>query len=816
MRRIFSPLFKRRRAQESAEEAAYLRTYECFRQILAINDSTLQLIADIDDRLLGQGPFNLEPLFQRIRKAVMEIFLMINNLNEIAGGRFLRLHDALGRLQLELEAEIGEQRPAQPAGYVVPLSSLRASDAWLAGSKMANLGEVRALGFPVPEGFVITTEACRAFMSANRLWDKTVRLECLLDAFTPALLDIACREVQQAILSAPIPQPVRGAIDAAYHELAGDHEALVAMRSSAVGENASFAGKYYTELNVTRGLLEDSYRTVLASMFSADAILYRFERGLNDGRNEMAVGCIRMVEPRASGIMFSRAFDDVTADRIVISSRAGLNVGITAGLQGAEEIVVGPDSELEGASRILHAGELLRLREIARALEAHFGGPQDIEWAVDRRGTVVVLQCRPMVFPKRPAGECRREAISAEPLLAGGMAACPGAGSGPVYVVQSEADLERFPAGGVLVARHSSPVFSRVMSHCSAIITEIGSPIGHMAILAREFGVPSVVGMKEALSRLAPGEIVTVDATNTRVYAGNLLRAFEGAAERFPLADSPVVQRLKRVARLVTPLHLSDPAAPEFRPANCRSLHDITRFVHEKVYEVMFHLGDRARSSRAHSFRLEAHLPLEVRVLDLGGGIARAAGTGDSVRPSDIVSVPMQAFLEGLLDPRIAWDQPRPVSARGFMSVMGENIAGPPALSRGVGGASFAVISDRYMNFSTKAGYHFSTLDVYCGQSQNKNYIHFKFHGGGAAMSRRLRRIAFLAEVLAGLEFKVQTQGDYLTARLDKYERDYIRAKLVAMGRLTMCVRQLDMLMDSDAKASALAQAFLRSDFSVF
>lgn len=104
-----------------------------------------------------------------------------------------------------------------------------------------------------------------------------------------------------------------------------------------------------------------------------------------------------------------------------------------------------------------------------------------------------------------------------------------------------------------------------------------------MAILAREFGVPSVVGMKEALSRLAPGEIVTVHATNTRVYAGDLLRALEGGAERFPLADSPVVQRLKRVARLVTPLHLTDPAAPEFRPANCRSLHDITRFVHEKV-----------------------------------------------------------------------------------------------------------------------------------------------------------------------------------------------------------------------------------------
>jgi pyruvate,water dikinase len=337
-----------------------------------------------------------------------------------------------------------------------------------------------------------------------------------------------------------------------------------------------------------------------------------------------------------------------------------------------------------------------------------------------------------------------------------------------------------------------------------------------MAILAREFGVPSIVGMKDALNKLAPGQVISVDATHLRVYEGEMLKVLGDIAARFPLADSPTVQRLRRVARLVTPLSLTDPSAPEFRPSGCKSLHDITRFVHEKVYEVMFHLGDCARGTHGNSFRLEARLPLEVRVLDVGGGIAKGTGASDAIPPSDIRSVPMQAFLEGLMDPRIKWDEPRPVSARGFMSVMGENIAGPPALSRGVGGASFAVISDRYMNFSTKAGYHFSTLDVYCGQSQNKNYIHFKFHGGGASLNRRLRRINFLVEVLTGLEFKTQTQGDLLVARLDKYEHDYVRSKLAELGRLTMCVRQLDMLMDSDAKASALAQAFLRGDFSKF
>jgi pyruvate,water dikinase len=551
-------------------------------------------------------------------------------------------------------------------------------------------------------------------------------------------------------------------------------------------------------------------------MFNADAILYRFERGLNDGRSAMAVGCIRMVDPRCSGIMFSREFDDVAADRVVISSRPGLNVGITSGAQGAEEIVIGPESDLGHASEYLGPDQLVRLRETARRLEAYFGGPQDIEWAFDPEGRLIILQCRPMVLPKPSAGASQRGDLTTEPLLSGGMVACPGTGSGPVYIVGSEADLERFPSGGVVVARHSSPSFSRVMTHCSAIITEIGSPIGHMAILAREFGVPSIVGMKDALNRLTPGQVISVDATHLRVYEGQMVKALGDSASRFPLAGSPAVRRLRRVARLITPLSLTDPSAPEFKPSGCRSLHDITRFVHEKVYEVMFHLGDHARSTHGHSFRLEARLPLEVRVLDVGGGIAKGTGASDAIPPSDIRSVPMQAFLEGLMDPRIKWDEPRPVSARGFMSVMGENIAGPPALSRGVGGASFAVISDRYMNFSTKAGYHFSTLDVYCGQSQNKNYIHFKFHGGGASLNRRLRRINFLVEVLTGLEFKTQTQGDLLVARLDKYEHDYVRSKLAELGRLTMCVRQLDMLMDSDAKASALAQAFLRGDFSKF
>jgi pyruvate,water dikinase len=120
------------------------------------------------------------------------------------------------------------------------------------------------------------------------------------------------------------------------------------------------------------------------------------------------------------------------------------------------------------------------------------------------------------------------------------------------------------------------------------------------------------------------------------------------------------------------------------------------------------------------------------------------------------------------------------------------------------------------MNFSTKAGYHFSTLDVYCGHSQNKNYIHFRFAGGGAAEDRRLRRVRFLANVLSHLDFRIQLRGDHLSARLEKYDQDFLRTRLADLGRLTMCSRQLDMLMDSEDSPHYFAQMFLKSKFGSF
>jgi len=802
-----------------AREDRFRLMYDRFREILALNDNLLQLFAEIEDKLLGTKPFALGPTIQAVHRAAADVFVMARDLNHIADNRYRELYDVLRRVTADIDLECEDQPRSRTGPLVVPLEKLRAGDAPLAGGKMANLGEVLAkVGLRVPDGFVITAAAFERFMSRNYLRERTVQLEGILEMFGPRTLAEACRDLQRAIRSAEIPLDLENAILFGHDALTAAEPFNVCMRSSAVGEDSesSHAGLYCTEFNVSRDLALDTYAMIVASAFGPGAVSYRMERGLTDWEGTMAVGCMRMLEPRCSGIMFSRDFNDPNADRLTISVTSGISAWVASGKQGAEEVMVTPGRLRSVTSAYLSPGDLAQLVDAARRLESHFGRPQDIEWAIDPGGELYILQTRPMVAaPTLPRKAIRIEPEGGAAILRGGHTACPGIGAGPVFVLRSDDDIGRCPPGSVLVARHSSPAYSRLMAGCRAIVTDVGSPIGHMAILAREFRVPAIVGLEDATKSLESGRVVTVNATTCQVYDGEIPVADPQPA-RAPLADSPVVRRLRRLSRFVTPLHLVDPQSPEFTPAHCQSLHDFSRFIHEKVYHVMFRIGDMAAQSGAGALRIEADIPLVIHVFDLGGGLREGTGGSEHITPVNILCAPMNAFLNGLLDKEIGWNRPRPVSARGFLSVLGQGIARPPPDALGVGEASYAVISDRYMNFSTKAGYHFSTLDVYCGQSENKNYIHFRFAGGGAAEERRLRRVRFLADVLGHLDFRVQLRGDHLVARLEKYDLDFLRRRLADLGRLTMCSRQLDMLMDSEDSPHYFARMFLEGRLECF
>ena len=281
------------------------------------------------------------------------------------------------------------------------------------------------------------------------------------------------------------------------------------------------------------------------------------------------------------------------------------------------------------------------------------------------------------------------------------------------------------------------------------------------------------------------------------------------------LKDTPVYETLKQVAEFILPLHLVDPRSPEFSPDFCRSLHDLGRLVHEFSYTEMFKISDLVSAREGYAVKLDAAIPLDLYLIDLGGGLTGADPQAHKVTPDQVASVPLQAVLQGMLREDVRAREPRPVQLSGLMSVMREQMLAAPNVEERFGDRSYAIISDKYLNFSSRVGYHYSVLDAYCGATVNKNYITFSFKGGAADDVRRSRRVRAIAIVLMGLDFSVEVKGDRVDARLQKYESPVIQAKLDLIGRLLIFTRQMDMLMTSEAGVEAVAQNFLQGNYSL-
>ena len=310
---------------------------------------------------------------------------------------------------------------------------------------------------------------------------------------------------------------------------------------------------------------------------------------------------------------------------------------------------------------------------------------------------------------------------------------------------------------------------------------------------------------------------VTVDAYSGRVYQGKAaeLLAFQRPGESH-FKDTPVYQVLRRAADLIVPLYLTDPRATNFSPAHCRTLHDIGRYVHEMSYTEMFKIGDLVSDQEGVAFKIDAPIPLDLYAIDLGGGLV---GEGEKIKRitvEQIASVPFKALIRGMMHEGFQAREVRPVSFGGFFSVMREQmLSSPQGAAERFGDRSYALISDRYLNFSSRVGYHYSILDAYCGPVTNMNYITFSFKGGAADDVRRNRRVRAIARIMEVLDFVVEVKTDRVDARYQKYDCPLIEEKLDLVGRLLLYTRQMDMLMHSENSVEAVARNFLAGNYSL-
>ncbi|MEW5745201.1 MAG: PEP/pyruvate-binding domain-containing protein [Nitrospirota bacterium] len=829
-------------------QGTHVRKYRSFKSYLNHNHTALKIIADLEQRYYSGKPFIPTSIRTSYEELLEAVYGAIHSLESLSGTSCARLAATLAEIDNALSDDLSPRYPLLSQALVLPFEDITPELKSMVGAKAGNLAIIRNnLGVPAPHGFAVTAYAFERFIGENRLRKPIEQQLGKINPDSPEDMDEMSKTIRMMILKAELPQDLHRELMSAYaalEERAGSG-IPIAMRSSAIGEDseATFAGQYTSVLNVTRSHLIEAYKTVVAGKYSSRAISYRMHYGLDDRETPMCVAGTVMVDARASGVIYTGGIDPENRKVIRITSLWGLGERLVEGSASSDSFLVARDNgeivareisrKEQRSVRAAAGGTLLEevpepeqqlpsindavIADLARCsltLENYFGTPQDIEWALDSRGTIVILQSRPLMItePQQDREPVAREFPDHPLLLSGGQAASEGIAVGTVFMVKEGQGMAAVPDNAILVAKTASPHYANLAGRLSGIITDIGSITSHLSSVAREFGIPALVDTKNATDLLPDGETITLSASTGRVYKGvvDALTRAAHPARRF-IFDTPVHRRVRRILDRIASLALIDPEASTFSPEGCKTLHDIVRFTHERAMQSMFGLTDEAEGTQ--SVELTAPIPLTLRLVDLGGGLRPGLTTCDALTPEHIESVPMRALWRGFTYPGITWEGTINLSMRKMMTLFASSAISE--FGEIPGGTSYAVLSGDYLNLSAKFGYHFATLDAFCGNRSTQNYIALQFAGGAGNYYGKSLRVSFLGGVLQRLGFQVSAKGDLLEAYLTGYDRASTEDRLDRLGRLLACSRLLDMALSSQGDVERAIAAFFKGDYDL-
>ncbi len=850
---ILSRLFFKNRRRPEGQNVDQLRMafkerYHHFKLLLSANKRALQKMADIERAIHGDFDFGMSFVRDRCTSTSINVLQMIKHIDALAPEKYAALYSGYTTITRSINDILNVKPPHIIEKNVVLIDALDQTMVELVGNKMAVLGELKnRLHLNVPPGFAITTYAYEQFFRETGLRDEINRLIQSADIEKRAEIYQLSNRIRQQILQTELPAKIASDIQTAWAtlQLQVGASLKVAIRSSAIGEDAvgrSFAGQYSSALNVNAEDLLSTYKWVIASKYNPHAMIYRLQQGIRDEDIPMAVGCLKMVDAVAGGVVYSGNPVPSEADAIIINCVWGLPKTVVDGTDACDLFVLSKtaphallheeirekrvkyqscetdsglcrenvESQMASAPSITE-NQREALTQIALSIEHHNAQLQDIEWAIDSTGDIYVLQSRPLQR-KAYDGTSKPSSLVAPSetvVAAGGVTASSGAACGKVFFVEKHADAIRFPKGAVLVTRQALPAWAALVDRAVAVVTAQGGVAGHLASVAREFGVPAIFGIGDNLAKLVSGEQITVDADHRTIYAGCVASLLKDAATpRLDFLNRPVYQLLKKAGDWIVPLHLLDPDSRDFKPENCRTYHDITRFIHEKSVFEMFNFG------RDHSFpersgkQLYYRVPMQWWVLNLDDGFTEEV-TGKYVKFENIASIPMLAFWEGFA--KVPWDGPPAIDRKGLVSVMFQSTTNP-ALVTGVRSRfaeqNYFMISKYFCSLNSRLGYHFSTLEALVSDRARENYISFQFKGGAADYQRRTGRAQLIGDILAHYGFFVTLREDYLSARLQDENLDYMTTRLAILGYLTLHTRQLDMIMSNPTQVTYYKSKF--------
>lgn len=483
--------------------------------------------------------------------------------------------------------------------YIVWFDQLGMNDVERVGGKNASLGEMishlSSAGVRVPGGFATTSKAYWEFLSTNGLNEKINETLARLDVNDVNELARVGAEIRSWVMSAPFPDKLNESLEQAFAQLQNGNEALsVAVRSSATAEDlpeASFAGQQETFLNV-KGIekVKHLVKEVFASLFNDRAISYRVHHQFDHGQVALSAGIQKMVrsETASSGVMFTLDTESGFRDVVFITSSYGLGETVVQGAVNPDEFYVHKPTFEAGRPAILRRNlgskaikmvysqdqsdalvetvkveksqrakfsltdeELNELTRQALIIEKHYQRPMDIEWAKDGDdGLLYIVQARPETVKSRASANILERYLMKEKgkVLVEGRSIGQKIGSGPVRVINDLSDMDQVQPGDVLVTDMTDPDWEPVMKRSSAIITDRGGRTCHAAIIARELGIPAVVGCGDASDILSSGQNVTVSCAEGDtgfIYEGLLdFELKENSVDSMPELDFKIMMNV--------------------------------------------------------------------------------------------------------------------------------------------------------------------------------------------------------------------------------------------------------------------------------
>ncbi|MBI4175317.1 phosphoenolpyruvate synthase [Candidatus Berkelbacteria bacterium] len=567
------------------------------------------------------------------------------------------------------------------ASLIVEFSHVGRGDVAFVGSKGANLGELTQGGFPVPPGFIVTTAAFGQFVRSAKLAPIIRKLMTGLVADATAPIQRAARELQKAVLAAPFPKELAQAIEEHYQRLvhAQAGQVAVAVRSSITAAHypdTTIAANAATFLEVIGApAVIRAVHHAWAALFEPQALYYRLAHHYDLADFTIAIPVQQMVQSTKAGVVFTINPNSGNSDEVIIEAIWGLGLALVMGAVTPDRYVVSKADEkilsrLVSAqpwqmvrNRTGHRGgtrhctipkpeqrqpklsdqEILALATLATRVEEHYHYPQNIEWTIDEQGKLWLVDSTPL--PQRTASlEIPPPVTSSAAVLLKGLPASFGFASGPVRIIHTARQLEQVKDGEIVVAEQTNPSYVPALERAAGIITDAGGMTSHAVLMARELGLPCVVGTGQATQQLKNGVIVTIDGRAGVVYKGKVsVQEKQLSANNYQLTaggEAPLVTATRVYVNLAEPDRAAAAAAlpvdgvgllrAEFMFAKF-GMHPRYALAEKKDHQLVRHLTDGIRTI-ASAF---AGRPVMYRASDLKTNEYRHLEGGSKVEPKE-------------------------------------------------------------------------------------------------------------------------------------------------------------------------------------